>query len=218
MYDVRYWAREEYIIKTWNLRNWYCEDFFRRPKKHWARENICVFRHPGIRITLNICHEKSFYTRDLLILKPPVQSSNDLKSWAKIWDWFIQQRNMCSYYLKYKIWKRLKKRQLFVLNVWKHQQPEIQSNVKPDYSRPKIVILSLLKRVRLLFVQVLKFGAGGDWNKNNPSLTLRVHMVKGVTSIFLIFLANIISVGHEKFVKVSKFLLSLRSNLRRRQI
>jgi len=76
----------------------------------------------------------------------------------------------------------------------------------------------LIKTSPLLFVQVLKFGAGGDWNKNNPSLTLRVHMVKGVTSIFLIFLANIISVGHEKFVKVSKFLLSLRSNLRRRQI
>jgi len=179
-----------YIIKTWNLRNWYCEDFFRRPKKkHWARENICVFRHPGIRITLNIGgHEKSFYTRDLLILKPPVQSSNDLKSWAKIWDWFIQQRNMCSYYLKYKIWKRLKKTTIICIKcTWKHQQPEIQSNVKPDYSRPKIVILSLLKRVRLLFVQVLlKFGAGGDWNKNNnPSLSLRVHnMVKGVTSIF----------------------------------
>jgi len=215
MYDVRYWAREDLKPQKLVLRGFLSSA---KKKTLGARKHLRFSTPRDSYYAEHIGHEKSFYTRDLLILKPPVQSSNDLKSWAKIWDWFIQQRNMCSYYLKYKIWKRLKKRQLFVLNVWKHQQPEIQSNVKPDYSRPKIVILSLLKRVRLLFVQVLKFGAGGDWNKNNPSLTLRVHMVKGVTSIFLIFLANIISVGHEKFVKVSKFLLSLRSNLRRRQI
>jgi hypothetical protein len=80
------------------------------------------------------------------------------------------------------------------------------------------VILSLLKRVRLLFVQVLKFGAGGDWNKKQPVVEFTGSYGERGHKHFLIFLANIISVGHEKFVKVSKFLLSLRSNLRRRQM